>query len=249
MARKAIEKHKLELKEVEVEDSSTFAKVGCPNCGNHVSAASLNINDKIAKCDNCDVVFSFQKEVKQLLTLEESPARQEVIRPEGIDIFHFQDEMDITLEQPISVSEVLLGTLVPFLSLIFTLAYFASDKDFPLWLMLAGGVAGFLSILNLLNRSRQKIYINIDDQFLSIKRRPKKFIKDQTYKISEIDQLYIKMIGGYRHVFMLVNGVEGQKHVSLVSNFQSPSKARYIEQEIEKRLGIKDRRVPEENIM
>ncbi|MBX2874704.1 MAG: hypothetical protein KTR30_21455 [Saprospiraceae bacterium] len=251
MARKTVEKHKLELKEVEieVEDTSSYTKIGCPNCGSDVPASDLNINDKIAKCGNCNVVFSFQKEVRELEVAEQVASKPEIIRPEGIDIFHFEEEMDITMDQPISVPEVLLGSLVPFIGLLFILAYFASDKEFPLWLALMGGVASFLSILNLVNRSNHKIFINIDDRFLSIKRRPKKFIQDQQYNISEIDQLYLRVIGGYHHIYMLVNGPGGQKHVKLVSNLQSTSKARFLEQEIERKLGIKDRRVPEETVI
>ena len=46
---------------------------------------------------------------------------------------------------------------------------------------------------------------------------------------------------------MIVNEPTGQKHIELISNVDSRSKAKYIEQEIEKYLGIKDRRVPDEN--
>lgn len=248
MARKTIEKHKLELKEVDIEDTSTFTKIGCPNCGSDVPASNLNINDKIAKCGNCDVVFTFKKEVQDLETAVEIASKPEIIRPEGIDIFHFEEEMDITMEQPISIPEVLIGSLVPFISFIFIMAYFAKDGAFPLWLTLTGSLLGFLSILNLLNRSNHKIFINIDNQYLSIKRKPKKFIQDQQYNIKDVDQVYIKNIGGY-HVYMMINSPGGQKHVKLVSNIPSLSKARFLEQEIERKLGIKDRRVPEETVL
>ncbi len=248
MAKKTIEKHKLELKEVEIEDSSTFTRIGCPNCGQDVPAPNLNINDKIAKCGNCDVVFSFKEEIHELEVAEQIIAKPEIIRPAGIDIFHFENEMDITMEQPVSIPEVLIGSLVPFVSFIFIMAYFAKGGDFPLWLTLVGSLLGFLSILNLLNRSNHKIFINIDEQFLSVKRRPKKFIQDQQYPIHDVDQVYIKNIGGY-HVYMMVNSPSGQKHVKLISNITSVSKARYLEQEIERKLGIKDRRVPEETVI
>lgn len=248
MARKTIEKHKLELKEVDVEDTSTFTKIGCPNCGNDVPAADLNINDKIAKCGNCNVVFSFKKEILDLNSAVQVASKPEIIRPEGIDVFHFEQEMDITMEQPISIPEVLIGSIVPFISFIFIMAYFAKDGAFPLWLTLTGSLVGFLSILNLLNRSNHKIFINIDDQHLTIRRKPKKFIQDQQYNVKDVDQVYIKNIGGY-HVYMMINSPSGQKHVKLVSNIPSLSKARYLEQEIERKLGIKDRRVPEETVL
>ena len=48
-------------------------------------------------------------------------------------------------------------------------------------------------------------------------------------------------------VYMIVNSAMGQKHVKLISSVDSLSKARFIEQEIERHLSIPDRRIPEEN--
>ena len=45
---------------------------------------------------------------------------------------------------------------------------------------------------------------------------------------------------------MIVNGLEGQRHIRLIPSLNSLSKARYLEQEIEKYLGIIDREVLEE---
>ena len=47
---------------------------------------------------------------------------------------------------------------------------------------------------------------------------------------------------------MIVNGTTVQKYIPLIKNVGSPSKARYLEQEIEKQIGITDRQVPEEAI-
>ena len=94
--------------------------------------------------------------------------------------------------------------------------------------------------------SKHKIHIGIDNRFLSIERRPKKFIQDKLYAINEIDQIYTKKLDGLNAVYMIVNGDNGQKHVKLITRLDSLSKARYLEQEIEKHLGIVDREVPEE---
>ena len=94
--------------------------------------------------------------------------------------------------------------------------------------------------------------VHIDNQNLHIERRPKKLAKDKTYAIHEIDQVYLKKDKTWEGkkttgVYMIVNSIEGQKHVELIKNVNSRSKAKYIEQEIEKQLGIKNRRVPEED--
>lgn len=244
MAYKPLEKHKLKLQEVDVENASLFKKVGCPSCGSDVPAANLNINDKIAKCHNCDVLFSFHNDLVDLA----APAKQEILRPEGIDLFHYQGELDISMQQPVSIPEALLGALLPIFGLLFTLIFFLSNKDISIFLPLISSLAGFLALFNLLHRSKQKLFIHIDDRHLSIKRRPRKFLKDQAYNISEIDQLYVKNVGGQYFVYMIVDSRLGQKHIKLVSHIESTSKARYLEQEIEKQLGILDRKVPEETI-
>ena len=47
---------------------------------------------------------------------------------------------------------------------------------------------------------------------------------------------------------MLINGLDGQKNIKLIPNLDSKSKALYMEQEIEKHLGIIDRAVVEETV-
>lgn len=246
MAHKPLEKHKLELKEIDLDSSPFYKKIGCPSCGSDVPASHLNIDDKIAKCGGCDVVFSFQQEVDDLTT--PMAAKQEILRPEGIDLFHYKGELDISMQQPISVPEAIMGGVLPMFALMFSLIYFLKDNEIPGLIPLIFGILAFLALFNLLHRSKQKIFIHIDDRHLSIKRRPSKMIKDQEYRISEIDQLYVKAIGAHHFVYMIVDSPLGQKHVKLVSNIESTSKARYLEQEIEKQLGILDRKVPEETI-
>ena len=45
---------------------------------------------------------------------------------------------------------------------------------------------------------------------------------------------------------MIVNGFDGQKHVKLTQTMARLPKAQYLEQEIERHLGIVDKKVSEE---
>jgi len=85
----------------------------------------------------------------------------------------------------------------------------------------------------------------MDDVYFNIQWRPKKFVKDQRFLVTDIDQIYIKDYHGYNQVMMIVNQPSGQKHVPLIM-VRGISKARFLEQEIEKYLKIEDRQVPEE---
>ena len=76
-----------------------------------------------------------------------------------------------------------------------------------------------------------------------IKHRPNNLKKDRYFPVEDIDQIYIKHVGHYG-LYMIVNGTKGQQHVKLV-DVKTISKAKYLEQEIEKYLGIENRKVPE----
>ena len=86
---------------------------------------------------------------------------------------------------------------------------------------------------------------------MTIKNRPNNFKKDQIFDTTDIDQLYLKRdpSNGYILVKMVINSPAGQKHIKLVGIAPGKlSQAKYLEQEIERYLGIKDRKVVESNI-
>ena len=62
--------HKLKLKNLEVEKETDFYTINCPSCEAGIPADNLNINDKIAKCGTCDVVFPFKKRFNLFLNLD-----------------------------------------------------------------------------------------------------------------------------------------------------------------------------------
>jgi len=130
MDHKEIEKYRLELKTLKKEKSSSFKKIECPSCAAAIKSADLNIQDKVAKCSSCDVVFSFEKDLVEL-GRNEKPT-QELIRPEGIELFHFRDELEISIQQPVTTAEGVLGGLLPIFPILFTLAYFANPAKIHL---------------------------------------------------------------------------------------------------------------------
>ncbi len=242
--KKPIRKHKLELKNIK-EVSSDFNKISCPSCQQQIPGIDININDKIAKCNSCSVVFSIEPKISNLLT--KSTIKQEVIRPEGIDIFYFKNDLDITIQQPQNVLEILLAFFLSIFAALTTLLYFLNPDDKPpFFVPIIFAVAALPFVISLLKRKKHKIHIVVDDQELSIFRRPRKFVKDQHFASREIDQLYVKKVNHLYSIVMIVNGTEGQKHINLINNLDSISKAQFLEQEIENHLDIEDRKIPEE---
>lgn len=238
MEHKPLEKYKLELKDLKKEPTKTFTKLTCPACEAPIPADNMNIHDKIGKCGSCDALFPFHEEV---LNFTNQPvAKQEVIRPEGIDLFHFQDELDVTVQQPMNGLDGFMWVMAAVFFLVLEI-YLISGK-MSIWWVVGFSIFPFYSLINYLNRSKHKVYLNIDDNTLSIKWRPKKFVKDKVFDVHDIDQIYVNKLNG---VSMIINSHEGQKHVKLLPKLSSPSKAKYLEQEIEKHLGITDREVLE----
>ena len=247
-------KEKLELKNL--APLPEVLKINCPSCAQPVPGEHLNIQTNIAKCNSCDGIFSISEQVEKLSL--QNDISQDILQPEGVELTHFQDELDISVKQPWTNFEVIAVSFFPLLVMIVTSIFIerfsapatlvAKSVLITFWI---SSIIGYIAYFFL--RKRHKIYIHIDDQDLFIEWRPKKTIRDKKYAIEDIDQVYIKNItasSGTKGVaiFMIVNDVNGQKHVELIKSVNSRAKAKYIEQEIEKHLGIKDRRVPDEEI-
>ncbi len=248
MEHEPLEEYKLDLKTIKPEFPKVFKKICCPSCNSDVPADNLNINDKIAKCNDCNVVFPFQEDIAHFDTTPKK-IKQEILRPEGIELFYYKDELDISFNQPDSWLDVLLAIISPFLifgSFGSTAAFIT--KGIPLYKPLMILIPTVLAIWYILQRyyyQKHKVHITIDDRNLYMQWRPKKLHKDKTYRIRDIDQVYVKKGEFGRNIFMIVDGKDGQKHVKLTT-VKSVSKAKFLEQEIERHLGIQDREVPEE---
>jgi len=246
-------KEKLDLREI-TSQPVEIHQINCPSCTQPIPADNLNIQTNIAKCNSCNGIFSFSKAANRLST--EHQLVHEILQPEGVEINHFKEELDISVQQPWGVLETILLSLLPLLLVMFTSFFIerfpANTVTISTLLALWGtSIAGYIAYFFI--RKKHKIYVHIDEKFLSIERRPSKFTKDKMYDIKRIDQIYIKNIisGGTPKgcgIFMIVNdNLIGQQHIELIKSVSRRSIGKYIEQEIEKHLGITDRRVPDED--
>lgn len=237
-------RQKVQLSELTLELPKDYTSIDCPSCETSVPADNININDKIAKCHTCDVVFPFH-EIIANFTHTDTPMDQEVFRPEGIDIFRYKDDLEFTVKQPTTDFDIIFLTL-PFYAFLFTTIYVVGDNIIFLWPAIITWGLSIYGIFNWFNRSKHNIRITIDDQKLHLIWQPKKFNKEQVYDIKDIDQIYVKpLASNHCSLYMIVNSLNGQKHVKLINILKSKSKARYLEQEIESHLGIQNRVVPE----
>ncbi len=247
-----IEKYKpfeeLELKNINEELPKVFKKIYCPSCHEEVTSDNINLQNSLSKCSNCNVIFSIEKEVENIKSKNE--IKQEVLRPEGIDLFYYKDELDITIQQHIEGFNAWAIGFSPLFALISIGIYFVEKITISPFIPIAFSLLAIYYIYKAFNYSNHKTYIDINNRSLSIKRRPNNFKKDKFFSVDEIDQIYIKPSlegAGYQSIYMITNGLEGQKHEKLMT-VNSLSKAKYLEQEIETYLNIKNREVAEEKI-
>lgn len=217
-------------------------QVRCPSCLGEIPVVDVNIQEKVAKCTSCNSLFSVKSIIDDLTA--EPTMQQEIIRPEGIELFKFRDELEISVRQPFLVGEIMAAIFIPIFTIMFTIAFLTGKFDVTAMIISWSFLA--IAMINLLLRKKHKIHINVDSRNLSIVWKPRKFMKTRVIPVGEIDQLYVATTSGISSIFIVVNGVEGQRHMKILSGLRGVSRARYLEQEIEKHLGIKNRKVPEE---
>ena len=229
-----------------VELPKAFNIICCPNCDTEIPAADLNIGEKIGKCGSCQAIFSIEKEIQNLRSTTEK-IKQEILRPEGIELFHFRDELEITFEQSMGLLEWILFIFVLIFGMAGVGASVESSTIIPFILLTVFPM--LISIVYYFRRkAKHRIILSIDDSYLNIIWRPRKFHIDQNHYIKDIKQLYVKHRSdlGTWQLKMIIDEGNGQKHVKLAS-VNSASKAKYLEQEIESHLDIQDVVVPEES--
>ena len=237
---------KLELKILDASLPKIFKKVHCPSCEMEVVAGDMDLQQNVAKCAQCNSLFSIAEEVKSVTS--QPKMKQEVFRPEGIDLFYYQDDLDIAIKPHLQGLDIFGISLVPAVAMIMIFAYFI--KGISIFWPIAFILGSLYFIYKIFNYANYRTYINLNGDFTGIQIRPKNFRKDKRFATDEIDQLYLRHAAdgsGHYTIYMIVNGLEGQKHVKLLT-VNTLSKAKYLEQEIEKYLKITDRTVPEATV-
>ena len=238
-------KDKYKPLDLEVINEKDFTLISCPKCNCETPAANIDISDKLAKCDNCNVIFSIKEKVVELQTVT---LNEEIAKPVGVDILEYNGQLELTLDQPVSILHATSALLSPFLALMFLGIFAGKGVTILVYLSLAFAFASIYSIVSLIRYKQNKIFVTVTQEDLAIEYRPKNFINDKTYSAKSIEQLFVKKDHNGLCLQMVVNEIEGQKTQRLIGRFSDITKAKYIEQEIERYLGIKNKRISGEEM-
>lgn len=234
MEEKELYKEKVKLHEVDLESKSTqdFTSIDCPSCQKPVPADHININDKIAKCGDCAVVFSIDQNLKSLTKL--ASKKQNLLRPEGIDIYEFKRGVDIEVMQPAAPIEIIPYTVIP-LFFVFSILIYFKDGISVLWPVMSF-LLNVVLVGYLVKREQHKVNIQIGETDLTVEWRPNKLMSKHKFHLSDIKQFYVKQ----NHIFIVMDGLDGSKHINLIPGLNNLTKAHFLEQELERYLNITD---------
>lgn len=239
-------KHKVKLADLpDLESGEKLAdKIICPNCNAGVSAKDTNIQEMVGKCTSCDSIFSLKPIAASLNAEVDTLFTENLGRPAGVELNYFNDEMEISLKQN-QVFSTLLVILAPLFLFLGVLIFYKKGFDWAAGMAAVSAVLTALGTWNLVNGRKHRTYVTLSKTRLDIEHRPKNLTKDRSFSTASIEQFFVSadlQLGGFA-IYALVNSPEGQKRQKIVGGLKSQIKGKYLEQEMERYLGIKNKKV------
>lgn len=238
-------------------------KIYCRQCGAAIPAENVNLDKLIAKCDSCDAVFSFAdmyEDVHPKKAKAAVEAYADVPMPEAINVYEDDAGRMIIERKWFNCGTVaILGFGLLWNGLIFGLFVPAFGNMsiggpdmgffgvFPMLFLLPFIGAGIFMLYQGLTGLLNTTTITVDDRQIDIRHRPIPHPGKQL-AAGEIEQLYVQ-----RHVHRgenstrytyTVNVIDyNGKKQKILGGLHDPDQGLYIEQEIERYLGIENRPV------
>jgi hypothetical protein len=225
-------------------------RLNCPECNTPIFADDINLVKTIAKCKSCNNLFDFNNIFADPKTFP-TRYRKEIVIPPGIEVLHLMSELEIMIKWRRSAKTFTLFFALFWNVFIGVMSIFmlALGEIFPILFLIPFLLVGVYLIYASLGYALNTSYITVDDQRLSVTHKPINFLiqKDKHFSPTEIEQLFVRKyeVGKTNGQPVYAYAVDlilksGKKH-TLVKELHSVEYARYIEQEIEYYLKIKDR--------
>lgn len=225
--------------------------IQCPQCHNIVSAANIDLEKLIAKCDQCNRVFPFDHQVETDLAF---PTLQpEMLIPDGLEVLKLQSELEIRVNWFRASSKggfafLLMFTtiwnliLLPFVITAFATGQFQILLFTSLHILVGTGLLYYLASV-FLNTTT----VNVTDRYLEIETSPlpTPFRKDRQISSQDVSQLYVSKYvasrtnGRPNFAYALYAKLKSGVTLKLVKGMNRETQ-KYLEYEIERFLRIED---------
>lgn len=223
-------------------------QIFCRKCGEPIKAQNVNVQAALAACDQCQAVFRIDSP-----DAGDAPSKPPVDLPKGFYVDPLPNRMTITYRWPRTMAIFLLlfaafwdGFLVFWYTLAFTKANTPLiAKLFPIGHVAAGLVITYTGLAFLVNRTT----IEATVQHLSVRYAPLPWPGAKRLDPATISQLYCEKYVSHRsnnvpqERYRVRVELMGGQRKHLVKGLTKPEHALFIEQELEKALGIQDRPV------
>ena len=221
--------------------------LNCKECGKPIPAIDINITSLMAKCVNCNSVFSFEDKSRvRIQNTAFDTKRAMVPMPKGINLNEKNGQLEIEVSW-FRLSNIFL-TFFTMLWDSFMFGWFYSAISNGEFLMVLfgslHGAVGVYLTYRVLSGYVNKTLITVSRQSLSVKIGPLPWPGNISIPSSEMAQLYSKRVitqGKNSTTSYEVHGIrKNGTHLALVKSLERSEEAFYLEQKIEDFLQIED---------
>jgi len=227
---------------------TTQTQLHCPACAAPIQAEDINIRNMVAKCNQCNTVFSFENQ----FPASAAPAysKPEILMPTGIEVLRMLSELQIEINWRKTSGSFLLFFTIFWNAILLPMAVMVimtGNLEVLLFLSIHLSIGlGFLyfSLATLLNTT----YVTVSSRRLVVEHKPIRvpFTPNHDLSVHDIKQLYaIKYEQGKSndrpvYAFSLHATLQNGQDLKLLKGLKTADQARYIEQEVERFLRIED---------
>ena len=224
-------------------------QLNCPNCQAPIPADNVNITQLVAKCDKCNQLFAFDRQIEQI-----ERHRPEIMLPPGIESYGMLNDLYFEVswrngrELPFFIIFTIFWDSIVFLFAVLAILSGQLSMLLFLSLHLAVGIGLLYYTLSLLI-NKTYVYVNRHSIHIEHKPLPKLFSSTRDIDSKEIKQLFVeryissKTNGSPNYAFGVEVILKNEERVKLIRGLRTEEQGRYIEQQIERFLHIKDRPV------
>lgn len=229
-------------------------RLNCPECEADIKYRDINIDKAIAKCHRCNTVFDFEK----ILVSTDNP-KEKVFLPESMQAFYMATGFDLEISWRKSTPNFrffLFFTILwnGFVSIFLIIAMVSGGFE-VFWFMAFHIIVGVLLLYYVIAVYLNKTYIGVSQWDLTVEHKPlpMPFFKTLEIPSNTIEQVFVE-----RYVASKTNGrpdyafavlllqKENSKPIKIMKGLKTLDQGRFVEQEIEKFLHIKDKPMPGE---